>query len=346
MKAMRILPYAVGVTLFAVSCSKTDNQTKDIVRNVILTTPTATGEMGTTAYAGVVEEGKSVNAAFMADGKIANVAVKEGDRVHKGQLIASLDDSDYRIGVAQLETQLKQMTSEKARLDAMYDRHNVAPNDYEKFLAGYEQVKLQLDMAKNKLSYTKLYAPADGYIATKYLNPGELVGAGTPVVNIVDDTRLLASVDLPVGVYLAKNEIIAASGRVPGITDAIPLKMESFTPDADNNMLYHMKLAITSASAAKELTPGMNITVNLETKGESTTGVLIPSRAIFSHDGTNYVWVYNPSDSTIHRTEVTVDGKPQGKQSLVTGLSGNEQIVETGVKQLTEGEKVNVLEEK
>lgn len=325
----------------SISCEKkTDRQQAN--RNVVITTVAPLSGSSSTDYPGIIEEGSSISASFMADGKISRINVKEGDRVRKGQLLATLDDSDYRIGVAQLEAQLAQMTKEKERMDAMFDKHNIAPNDYEKFQTGYEQLKLQLEMAKRQLGYTRLYSPADGYVAAKYMNEGELVGAGTPVVNIVDDTQLVASVDLPVSAYLEKSKIQTAEGRVPGIEMTVPLKIISFTPDAENNMLYHMKLAVPAA-AARELTPGMNISVSLGTSEEGGAETMVPSRAIMAADGDTFVWTLDERDSTIHRTPVQIDGGPVGKMNVVRGLKLGDKVVETGVKQLHEGEKVNIL---
>ena len=343
MKRYTIIKIALSVAFFLYlqGCNKGKDEAPAL-RNVVLTQVSSISNDASTNYPGVVEEGASVNAAFMADGKIMSISVKEGDRVRKGQLLATLDDSDYRIGVSQLETQLAQMTKEKERMDAMFEKHNIAPNDYEKFQAGYEQLKLQLDMVKRKLGYTHLYSPADGYIATKYMNPGELVGAGTPVFNIVDDSRLNASVGLPVSVYLNRENIKSAKGKVPGIGEEIPLTIVSFTPDPDNSMLYRMKLSIPG-SFAKELSPGMNISVWLTTSENTAAESLVPSRAIFAEEGNTFVWVYNPKDSTIHRKAVTIEGVPNGNNCVVKGLSNGESIVETGVKQLYEGEKVKVL---
>lgn len=334
-----------GCILFLSQGCRHEAEKEPALRNVVLTTVSSLSAEEATNYPGVVEEGASVSAAFMAEGKIGSILVKEGDRVHKGQLIASLDDSDYRIGVAQLEAQFIQMTKEKERMDAMFEKHNIAPNDYEKFEAGYEQLKLQRDMARRKLDYTRLYSPSDGYIAAKYLNAGELAGAGTPVFNIIDDTNLNASVDLPVSVYLDRDKILSAKGNVPGIEGDIPLSVVSFTPNSDNNMLYRMKLSIPG-HYAKALTSGMNISVWLNTSEGTSSDTMVPSRSIFSDDGKTYVWVYNPNDSTINKKAITVEGSPIGKMSDVKGLTGGESIVETGVKQLYEGEKVNVLNRK
>lgn len=325
-------------------CSKSDERHQPL-RNVILTSAQPLAGNVSTDYPGVVEENSNVSAGFMAEGKIAKINVKEGDRVRKGQLLAILDDSDYRIGVGQLEAQYAQMTKEKARMDTMFARHNIAPNDYEKFVAGYEQLKLQLDMVNRKLDYTRLYSPSDGYIATKYLNEGELAGAGTPVVAIVDDSRLVAAVDLPVDVYLGRDNIESATGRVPQIENPFTLKQISFTPDADNSMLYHLKLEIPS-TVASTLSPGMNITVNLRRGQGGTDGFIVPSRAIFRSGDTDYVWAFNDADSTIHQKAVVIAGNSGEGKTIVKGLAGDEKIVETGVKQLYDGEKVNILNKK
>ncbi|MCH5233793.1 MAG: efflux RND transporter periplasmic adaptor subunit [Muribaculaceae bacterium] len=344
---MRFFGYAIvlaaafsGFTF--ISCSKEPNTKEQVFHNVILSEVEATGQTSSRNYSGVVEEGKSVNAAFMTGGKLLSLNAKEGDRVRKGQLLASLDDTDYQIGVNQLQVQFQQMQAEKKRMDEMYARHNVAPNDYEKFEAGFEQLKLQLDMAKNKLGYTKLYSPSDGFVTFKYMQPGELVDAGTPIYKITDDTQLEVSVDLPLQVYLDRNEIKDAYGTVPNVSNPIPLKIVSFTPDADNNQLYHMKLDIPS-TYKKELTTGMNISVTIEMNNEVEGESLIPSRSIFDDNGVTYVWIFNENDSTLARRQINVIGQPIGKNSMVSGLSGNEKIVSTGVKQLKEGEKVNVV---
>lgn len=344
---MKILGYVFALMatfpLFALlSCSKESKTQEQVFRNVILSEVEAPSQTTSRNYSGIIEEGKSVNAAFMTGGKLLSLNAKEGDRVRKGQLLASLDDTDYKIGVNQLQVQFHQMEAEKKRMDEMFARHNVAPNDYEKFEAGFEQLKLQLDMAMNKLGYTKLYSPSDGFVTFKYMQPGELVDAGTPIYKITDDTQLEVSVDLPLQVYLDRNEIKDAYGSVPNVPDPIPLKIVSFTPDADNNQLYHMKLDVPSLYK-KELTTGMNISVTIEMNNEIVGESLIPSRSIFDENDVTYVWIFNENDSTLTKKQVNVIGQPIGSNSMVYGLSGSEKIVSTGVKQLKEGEKVNVV---
>lgn len=308
-------------------------------RSVVLEETETVGNLTSRNYSGVIEEGKSVSASFMTGGKLVSLRYAEGDRVRKGELLAVLDDVDYQIGVHQLEVQYEQMGAEKARMDEMFARHNVAPNDYEKLLAGYEQLGLQLEMAKNKLGYTKLYAPADGFISYKYKEPGELVDAGTPIYKITDDSSLNAVVDLPVSIYLNRKDISAVNGVAPGITGKIPLSIESFTPDADNNQLYHMRLNIPK-SRVQELTTGMNISVEIAMKNSTAGKSYISSRSIFDVNDTTFVWVFNEADSTLSKKAVKVVGQAHSGKNMVEGLDGSERIVSAGIKHLNEGEKV------
>lgn len=333
----------IFIFLIFCSCSSRQAENSGDRRSVILVEPISADTETSKIYSGILEENKSVNASFMADGRISKIMVKEGDKVRKDQILAILDDTDYQIGVNQLRTQFRQMTEEKKRMDEMFARHNVAPNDYEKFVAGYEQLGLQLKSAENRLEYTKLKSPSEGYISEKFMESGELVGAGTPILKITDDSRLIVNVDLPVSVFLKKGDI----RKVVGLSEVfpsqeIPLKVESFTPDAENNMLYHMKLSMPQ-SFSSSLTPGMNMNVRITLEGKNDEGSLVPSRAIFEDNGCSFVWIYNPQDSVISKKSVTTIGVEEGSMSKVVGLSGNEKIVETGVKQLYDGEKVNVV---
>lgn len=329
--------------VFTMGCKRPDRTNTITVRNVIMTEVEPTGSYVSSSFTGVIEEGKNVNAAFMTGGKLMSLNVKEGDRVNKGQLLATLDDTDYLIGVNQLQVQFDQMTTEKKRMDEMFARHNIAPNDYEKFEAGYEQLKLQLEMAKNKLGYTKLYSPFSGFISYRFMQPGELVDAGTPIYKIVDDSSLEVSVDLPLQIYLKREDIKEVYGNSPNISGSIPLKVSSFIPDADNNQLYHLKLDIPSKYSSG-LTTGMNMTVNIEMNNTEEGASFIPSRSLFYENGDSYVWIINDNDSTISKKKVYVKDAPQDNMSIISGLPANSKIVSAGVKQLTDGEKVNVVE--
>ncbi|HAW07326.1 MAG TPA: efflux RND transporter periplasmic adaptor subunit, partial [Rikenellaceae bacterium] len=87
---------------------------------------------GTLTYPGIVQEMHTINVAFKTAGQLANINVKEGDYIKEGQLIASLDDADYKLGVEALQIQYDQVSDEVSRMRELYKNKSLSANDYEK----------------------------------------------------------------------------------------------------------------------------------------------------------------------------------------------------------------------
>ena len=342
-KIIRLLPIALSLFL-TVGCAKdSDNGNSKRIQNVYTTVPESNSGAVTHSYTSSVEEGKSVNTGFKTGGQIKRLTVNEGDFVKKGQIIGYLDDADYRLSVMQLEAQYNQMVSENARLDEMFKCNNVAPNDYEKAKAGLEQMKTQLVMTRNKLAYTRLEAPTSGYVVERFMEEGEMAGAGTPIYRIIDNSGLETTVALPPSIYSRRDEIVSCTGRSPMFDNkSFPLDIISFVPDADNNSLFRLRLKLPASMHGK-LLPGMNLSVSIQFNNTDSTDIhTIPSRSIFERNGKEYVWVINQSDSTLTAKEIKRNGIYDGKNSSVSGLNGDETIVAVGVHHLSDGEKVKV----
>ena len=128
---------------------------------------------------GIVREAHTISLGFKTAGQIERICVKEGDYVRRGQLLAELDNADYRLGVEALQIQYDQLEDEVGRTKQLFDRKSISANDYEKAVAGLRQLGVQLQVNKNKLDYTKLYAPTDGYVQSVNFSPAEMVDAGS-----------------------------------------------------------------------------------------------------------------------------------------------------------------------
>jgi len=124
------------------------------------------------------------NLSFKNGGVINRIFVREGDAVTQGQLIATLNPTEIN-GLAQQA----ELGYQKAQRD--YER---ADNLYKDSVATLEQMqnaKTALDVAKEQLgtarfnqNYTEIRATTSGYVLHKFVNEGQIVGAGTPIVQI------------------------------------------------------------------------------------------------------------------------------------------------------------------
>jgi RND family efflux transporter MFP subunit len=257
--------------------------------------------------------------------------------------MARLDDADYKLGVEALQIQYDQLSQEVERTRQLYEKKSVSPNDYEKAVAGLRQLGVQLQVNKNKLNYTRLYAPADGYVQSVNFSPAEMVDAGTPVFTLLDVSRMEVVADIPVAEYGRRDSFSDFSCTIGGRT--YPMHLLSLTPKADGNQLYQLRL-VFAEKVGREITAGMNVDVrvNSANKQADSTGVTLPPCAVFKQDGADCVWVFSEKDSTVSARKVVLAGMDaDGKLKVSGGLSGAERVVRAGVSALHDGERVNVV---
>ncbi|MDD3039147.1 efflux RND transporter periplasmic adaptor subunit [Bacteroides sp.] len=323
------------------------NKEEKFVRSVKLVQPVALGNVSYKSLSGTVKESREISLGFKTGGQIEKILVKEGDFVRQGQTIAILDQKDYKLGVDTYQIQYDQMKKEVDRMKQLYEAKSLNGNDYEKAVAGLEQVRVQLQINKNKLEYTTLQAPVSGYIQTVNYEKAEMVQAGSPIVNLLDVSKIEVEVDIPASLYMQQEKFSGfscASSLSPNVS--YPLTLISINQKASSTQLYKMLLSLTDSHITK-LTAGMNVVVNISlTDGQpDAKGFTLPVNSIFNEQEKSYVWVLG-NDSTVSKLEIKLQGiDASGKVIITEGIQGNEQIIKAGVHSLTENEKVHVLPE-
>lgn len=332
------------------ACSSSDDaaeQTTPVYHNVFVSQPQSQGASLSKDYAALVQENRTIAAGFKTGGQIERVYVKEGDHVKQGQILAELDNADFKLAVDELQVLYDQLSSQMKRKEKLHAAKNLSENEYEAALSQLEQTRVKLEKQRNQLAYTRLYAPASGVIVKRNHERGESVQAGTGVFELMDDGTLEVVVDIPVGEFVNRDNFASFTGYSSlKPDDKFPLTLRSLTPKADNNQLYQLRLNVPGESRRK-LTSGMNLTVTINQKeGADHPGFAVPARAVFGSDGKSYVWAVQP-DSTLVRRQVATSGEllPGDQVLIVSGLDGSERVVRAGVHSLTEGEKVAILPE-
>lgn len=338
---MKIAYWIVAMTslLTVTSCQeKAGNGQK---HSVVVTQPEAAGGGAQSQFSGTVKEAAEISLGFKTAGQIERICVKEGQHVKSGQLLAVLDQKDYALGVKAAEAQYRQLKDEVERLKKLYETQGISGNDYEKALAGLEQVEVNLQVNRNKLDYTRLYAPQSGYINKVNFERAEMVNAGTPVFSLISQGQMEVEVNLPSWAYLRRGDIHEAMALLNG--QQYRLQLQGISPKADGNQLY--KATFTISDAASGVSSGMNADVVLSFNGVGEAdGFALPMNAVFEADGKSYVWVVE-KDKVTKREVVVSTADAQGRAIISSGLQGTETIVRAGVHALQEGEQVVVLDE-
>lgn len=326
-------------TVVMLSACREGDPKKGPLHSVMTATPLCADGETERNLSGVVRENSETSLGFKTGGQITEIRVKEGDRVKKGQLLALLDDEDYRLGMEATRLQYEQMKDEVARLKILFEGKSISANDYEKALSGLNQLGVQLQLNRNKLDYTRLYAPADAIVKDVNFECREMVDAGTAVFTMLDVNTLEVEANIPYDLYRMRDRFSNIHCQSGG--GKYSMRVKSIVPKADNSQLFTAKFSVEG-----NLTAGQAVDIVIKIPGRTGNGVYsIPLHAVFHDNGKAYVWVVG-GDSCVTRREVAVGGTDDNGNVLVSsGLDGQETIVRAGTDALTEKEKVKVIGE-
>lgn len=329
------------------ACTGNANK-QPILPCVKLTYPVRVKDRTVKCFSGIIKEMQDIQLAFRTSGQIEKVNVKKGDYVRKGDLIARLDSKDYQLEVRGLQAQYDQMQREVERMRQLYTDKSLSGNDFEKAEATLEELKTRLQISKNRLSYTTLEAPVNGYVQDVLYEQTEMVNSGSVVANLINIEHMEVECDIPASLYLKRDAFSDFSCRTNLAAKEYPLQLISILPKADNNQLYKMCLLL-SAQKQAELTAGMNVTLNIglsEKQNKGTTQLFnLPIKSIFTEEGKSYLWIMD-TDSVIHRREITFHSIDSDGQAVVSGiLSENDAVIKAGVNALHDKDKVRIIRE-
>jgi RND family efflux transporter MFP subunit len=310
-------------------------------------------------YSGSVVASDTSALSFAVSGTVKAVGVNRGDRVSKGQALATLDPGLFELNVQAARSELR---AAKADLDntqvdlerkkKLFERGWVAKASYDQAIATFEAasgtlnlLRSRLGLAERDLANTKLRAPFDGVISARDVDPFSEISVGQKVLQIDSDGGLEVEVSIPdttVG-RLAAGASVTIDARnlsacgCPGRVTEI-----GATSSAANAVT--VKAAILSGGAG--LLPGMAVDVSLvlgRQGGED--GLLVPLVAIAPGDASakGYVFKFDETSGTVNRVPVKGGGGIRGNLVGVTeGVEPGDIIAAAGVSLLRDGQRVSV----
>jgi len=138
---------------------------------------------------------RQVDLSFQVSGQISKMLKEEGDHVKKGELVAVLDDKDYKANFEKASADIEKTLALKNDAQSKYERNlPLCSNDIvskqdcdtllhtkDKSNADYNSALANKTFANNQLGYTKIYAPEDGIITVRVQENGATVAKGQPV---------------------------------------------------------------------------------------------------------------------------------------------------------------------
>jgi RND family efflux transporter MFP subunit len=115
---------------------------------------------------------------------VAAVAVDEGARVRKGQVLVTLSDADLRAQLQAAEVALEKAALHQRRIEALIADRAAVPAELDLAIAQRAQAQAAVDVVRTALRYTSLRAPFDARVQARRVSAGDLVGPGQPLIEL------------------------------------------------------------------------------------------------------------------------------------------------------------------
>jgi len=309
---------------------------------------------------GNVESYQTVQIRSQVNGQIQSIFFKEGQDVHKGQLLFQLDKKPFQADLEKAQGMLQHDEAQAANSRLQAERYNVLEMQGVASKEQADQVRAQakadasavyadkaaVDAAKVQLQYTDIKAPIDARTGALLMNVGNLVKANdTPfLVQLNQVTPIYATFSIP------ENQLDAVRKFAAGNLKVLAFPKGQNTNPAEGKLTFidngvdmqtgTVKLKATFANKDRRLWPGqyVDVVLNLSTRKQA---VLVPTKAIQTGQQGQYVYVVK-SDKSVEQRKVQI-ARTLGQDAIVSaGLQPGETVVTDGQLRLTPNSKVDI----
>ncbi len=309
----------------------------------------------TRSFTGTVAARVESDLGFRVSGKVLERLVDAGQTVKRGQPLMRLDPIDLKLAaqarqdaVTAARARARQTAQDEERYRELRGTGAISASAYDQVKAAADAAKAQLsaaeadaDVARNATRYAELMADGDGVVMETLAEPGQVVGAGQPVVRLAHAGRREAVIELPETLRPALGSVAQAMLFGSGGAGE-PATLRQLSDAADpRTRTFEARYVLQGALANAPL--GATVTIQIPEARSSAQGDLqVPIGALIDTGKGAGVWVVSGEPAKVTWRPVAVRRIDDESARVVGRLEQGERIVALGAQLLREGEEVRV----
>ncbi|MDO7848814.1 efflux RND transporter periplasmic adaptor subunit [Hymenobacter sp. M29] len=293
---------------------------------------------------GRVDYDQNATVGSRAAGSLTSIRVQRGDRVSKGQVLATVDASILDANAAELRTRMDLAKTVYEKQKGLWDQQIGTEIQYLQAKNNYQALQRNLATLNQQRALYNVVAPFSGTVDEVLPKLGEITAPGAPVVRLTSGTggKILADVSEAYG-----NSIKAGDNAVVTIPDLggeeIPATVRVVSRSINaTSRTFTVELRLKGAKAA-DLRPNMVATVRIQNYAAASATV-IPVDLVQHDEENSYVYVVaQESGKAVAKKRIIKTGNTyNGKVEVTSGLTAEDQVISAGYQNLNEGQKVAV----
>lgn len=284
---------------------------------------------------GITQAVSELNFVSNTQGRVIALYADNGKFVHKGDVLLEVEsellNSDYEASLAAYEAMLQDVQ----RFTRSNEAGGVTGQQLDNMKTQLAAAKSRMDRARKMLEDAKVKAPMTGVINSRFVELGSLIAPNAPLFDIVDDSRLKVTVNVPETrvKYLEKGQKVSATNNsTPGRTYSGTINFIGIKTDRGLN--YPVEIYL-------DKDPGLHIGMYLKVRfGDNAgrSGVLVPRKAIVGSAKAANVYVVE--DGRAVRREVVLGEMVGDKVEILGGVSAGDEIITAGIMNVADGTEI------
>ncbi len=284
---------------------------------------------------GIVFPYQQLTISYPSTERVVSVLVKPGDMVTLNQPLLRLDPT-------QLSAQITQASNDVAASQAYLASVSAGGS-----AVAIAQAQQQYELAKNKynalvaqtsstiLRSGNLIAPMAGIVTAVNINAGEVFAANTALVTIMDESKVVVRVKIPL-INLQQLKVGQPATVTPSALPSVNLTgvVSTIIPRADPQTdTFEVWIQIVNTNGT--LLPGMSAFARIQ---EKSTALIVPRLALLNTDHESIVFVAR--NQHVYVTRVQVSGQSGSAMLVSKGLHVGDRVVVVGIDTLRDGQAV------
>ena len=289
---------------------------------------------------GSIEAWTTLNLLSKINGTVEEVLIREGQLVSKGDVLARVEDEDYRIAVERARSAYELARSEYERDRAIYAKGVIPTAEYDANRTRMETAKADLENAELQLSRCTITAPMRGIIRKIDAKVGLQLAVGDPLAEILEIDRLKAVVGIPESEVAAVRGLSTVGISLQALDNRTVTGRVHFLSSSPETVarLFRLELAIDNAGG--EILPGMFFRADV-VKKTVPDAVVVPFYSVISRNNEQYVFI--EKDGIAHKKPVRLGIMEKWLVQVTDGLAAGDRLLVEGHRDVEDKQKIKVV---
>lgn len=289
---------------------------------------------------GTIEPWTRLRLMAKIGGSIDEVLVTEGDHVKKGDILARIEDVDYKIALDRAKAAYDLARDDFERDKEIYKKGVIPTATLDINRTKMQTTKADYDNARLMLSRTQVTSPMDGIIRRLDAKVGLQLSVGDSIAEILEIDRVKAVIGIPESDVTAVTKLDTVHLTIQALGDQQFQAEKHFLSPAPETTarLYNLELKINNPD--NEILTGMFVRADI-IKKQINNSISIPFYSVISRNNEQYVYIEQDGHSV--KRNVSLGIMENWMVEVTKGLTAGEHLIVEGHRDVEDGQKINII---